>query len=106
MDEPNYKYLLSKKLDDKKRQDEKRAICKHGHPSPMSNPRRYVLKTKGDKLTLHDLCPKHKFNCQIQTFFTPCQYILEGNGFKKTPRKNFKRSKKAWYNFFKPAVIL
>ena len=30
--------------------------------------------------------------------------MLEKNGFKKAPRKKFKRSQKAWDSFFKPAV--
>ena len=36
--------------------------------------------------------------------FSPRQFQLEGNGFKKTMKKTFKRSQTTWKRFLKPAL--
>ena len=47
------------------------------------------LNKKCTVLKLHDMCHSPKCNCQKQIFFTPKQYMLEGNGFKKNNEKFF-----------------
>ena len=70
----------------------------------MSNSLWCDLHSKGDIVKLHDKCPNTKCNCQIQMIFTAKQPLLEGNGFKNTMKKLFKRSQTAWNEFLKPAV--
>ena len=76
----------------------------HGHQSAMSNSAWCDLNKNCTVLKLHDMCHNPKFKTQKQTTFSPKQFQLEGAGFKKTMKKVFKGSQKAWNKFLKPAV--
>ena len=76
----------------------------HGHQSAMSNSAWCDLNKNCPVLKLHDMCHNPKFKTQKQTTFSPKQFQLEGAGFKKTMKKVFKGSQKAWNKFLKPAV--
>ena len=82
----------------------KNAKCTHGHRSAMSNSAWCDLNIKCTVLMLHEMCHNPKCNCQKQVTFSPRQFQLEGNGFKKTMKKVFKGSRTAWNKFLKPAV--
>ena len=60
------------------------------------------LKKNCTVLKLHDMCHNPKCKCQKQITFTPNQFQLEGNGFKKTMKKIFRGSQTAWNKFLKP----
>ena len=60
----------------------------------MSNSAWCNLNSKDDILKLHDKCPNPKCKCQKQITFPPRQFQLEGNQFKPTMKKIFKRSEK------------
>ena len=62
----------------------KKAKWKNRHCSSMSKSAWCDFNSLGKTLKLHDFCqiPKCKFRKQIT--FTPKQFQLEGNGFKKT----------------------
>ena len=77
-------------------------ISKNIHVSPMSNTALTALNSKGDILKLLDLCEKDGCKCQIMICFTPKQFQMEGIGFKKTMKKNFKGGEKAWNSFLNP----
>ena len=68
----------------------KKAKCKNGHCSSMSNSAWCDLNSKGDTPKLHDTCQNPKCKCQNQITFTPKQFKLEGSGFKNTLKKNSK----------------
>ena len=82
----------------------KNAKCSHGHRSAMSNSAWCDLNSKGDMLKLHDKCPNTKCNCQKIITFTPHQYMLEGGSIKSKLQKIFRKTKKAWNTFLKPAI--
>ena len=50
------------------------------------------------------MCYNPKSKCQKQITFSPNQFELEDNGFKKTMKKSFKGSQTAWNKFLKPAL--
>ena len=83
---------------------QKSAKCKNKKSSPMSNLSWCDLKYKANLLNVNDMCPNPKCNCQKQITFTPRQFQFKGAGFKKTRKKFFKFSQKAWNSFSKPAV--
>ena len=72
----------------------KRAKCKHGHRSAMSNSAWCDLKKDCTVLRVHDTCHNPKGYCQKQITFTPKQFQLEGAGFKIKTQKNLKGLKK------------
>ena len=74
------------------------------HCSSMSISAWCDMKSRVDKLKLHDKCPNPKCNCQNIITFTPHQYMLEGICFKKTMKKNFNGNQTAWSKFLKPAL--
>ena len=53
----------------------------------MSNSAWSDINSKGDILKLHGLCHNHECKCQKQYTFTPRNFQLEGNGFKKKMEK-------------------
>ena len=77
---------------------------KHVHRSAMSNSAWCDLNKKCTVLKLHDFCHNLKCNCPKQITFTPKQFQLEGNGFKNTNKKLFKRTEKLWNNSFEPGL--
>ena len=50
------------------------------------------------------MCENSKCNCSKQTSFTPKQFQLEENGYKKTMKNIFEGSQTAWNEFLKPPV--
>ena len=79
------------------------AKCTHGHRSAMSKSAWCDLNKNCTVLKLHDMCHNPKCKCQKQITFSPKQLQLEGNGFKNTMKKIFKRSQTAWNKFLKLA---
>ena len=82
----------------------KKGRFKIKHCSTMSSSAQCDLSSKGNILKLHDKCSNPKCNCQKLITFTPKQFQLEGNGFKKTMKKIFEGSQTAWNKFLKPAL--
>ena len=83
----NQKLLLCNGLE-KKILFEKEKI-KHGNCSCMYNGACCDLKSNGDLLKLHDICPNPEYRCRKQITFTPRQFQLEGAGFENTKKSTF-----------------
>ena len=71
----------------------------HGHRSAMSNSAWCDLNKNCTVLKLHDFCHNPKCKCQKQITFSPKQFQLEGNGFKKILKKYSKAAKRLRINF-------
>ena len=69
----------------------------------MSNSAWCDLNKNCTLLKLHDMCHNPKCKCLKQITFSLNQFQLEGAGFKKTIKKLFKGSQRAWNKFSKPA---
>ena len=82
----------------------KNAKCKHGFCSPMGNSAWCDFNKDRTIIQLPERCHNPKCNCQKQFTFTPKQYMLEGNGFKKPLKKIFEKSRAAWNKNMKPAL--
>ena len=61
------------------------------------------MRGNGDILTMQDMYPISKCNCQEQITFAPRQFELERSGFKSKLKKT-EGSQKAWDKFHKPVV--
>ena len=70
----------------------------------MSNSAWCDLNKNCTVLKLHDMCHNPKCKCQKHITFSPKQFQLEGNGFKKTMKKLFKGTEKAWNRFPTPEL--
>ena len=81
-------FLLSKWL--KEKVFFKKGNCKYGQRSAISNSAWCDLKKSFAVLKLRYMCHSPKCNCQKQLTFSPRQFQMEGNGFKKTMKKDLK----------------
>ena len=70
----------------------------------MSNSAWCDLKKKCTVLQLHDICHNPKCICQKQITFTPKQFQLEGNGYKKTMEIFLKGTEKIWNNLIEAGL--
>ena len=66
---------------------QKKAKCKHGHCSPLSNGALCDMNSKDKIWKLRDNFPNSNENCQKQITFSPKKYLFEGASFKVNHKK-------------------